>query len=198
VTSEGAAVQSESGAASALLTPDQLDSMALRSRDLVAYLRLLPGVPYTQDIEAPGGLYGTPTMSIQGMPAGGNVLYVDGMQGMDLGTDSVFSATVPVDAVAEVNVVTSGFRAEHGSRGGAVIDVVSKAGSRDFSGSLYWYKRHEKLNANHFFRNEADLPRPIHRYATVGGTFGGPIPLPGNYNRNRDKLFFFYTHERWL
>src|SRR5690606_2301775 len=28
--------------------------------------------------------------------------------------------------------------------------------------------------------------------------FGGPIPLPGNYNRNRDKLFFFYTHERWL
>src|SRR6185369_10209970 len=44
------------------------------------------------------------------------------------------------------------------------------------------------------FTSTCSARRTPVRWNDFGGTFGGPVPL-GNYNRNHDKTFFFYSEE---
>ena len=74
---------------------------------------------------------------------------------------------------------------------------MSKTGTKDFHGSVYGYKRHEQFNANDFFNNRNNLPKPLYRFTTVGGGVGGPIYIPGRFNPDKNKLFFFYSQEDW-
>jgi hypothetical protein len=66
---------------------------------------------------------------------------------------------------------------------------VTKNGTNQFHGGLYYYFRNEDLKANayfnKYFNNQA---RPRYRFNTAGGTLGGPVYWPGHFNRNRDRL----------
>ena len=53
------------------------------------------------------------------------------------------------------------------------------------------------MNANTFFNNRLSRPRPIARYNTITYNVGGPIFIPGRFNRQRQKLFFFWNREYW-
>src|SRR5262249_13175691 len=64
-------------------------------------------------------------------------------------------------------------------------------------GGGYWYKRHEMFNANDFFSNRNGVLKPLYRYNTLGANLGGPLYIPKRFNRNKDKLFFFYSFENW-
>ena len=76
-----------------------------------------------------------------------------------------------------------------------MVNVVSKSGTRDFHGSVYWYKRHEMFNAQNFFNNATGLVNPRYRYLTEGFTIGGPVMIPKVFNTARQKLFFFLSVE---
>lgn len=195
VTSEGAAVQTDSSEHSALLTSNQLNMIAVRGRDIISMLRILPGVSYQGESESPGGGFGTGTPNIQGTRNNWNSVTVDGLAGNDLGSPSVFSSTINLDAIGEVKVLLNNYRAEYGRNAGAFINMVTKSGTRDYHGSAYGYVRNEALNANDFFNNRNGLPKSLYRYNTVGFTFGGPIFIPKLLSRSREKLFFFYSFE---
>jgi hypothetical protein len=197
VTAEGAAVQTSSAEQSAMLTPSQMSNMLARGRDVIGLLRVLPGVRYGTDPVSLGGSYGTDTPEIGGAPARANTMTLDGLLSNDIGTPSVFSAPVSMDAIGEVKALLNNYQAEYAGNGGAVINVVTKSGSRDFHGSGYWYKRHEMFNANSFFNNLSNVAKPLYRYSTLGGTIGGPIYLPGKFNSNKDWLFGFLSIEDW-
>ena len=84
--------------------------------------------------------------------------------------------------------------AEYGNNGGAIINIVSKGGGKDYAGSVYYFLRNESLNGSPFFNNKARLKRPLYRHLYPGGNFGGPMPLPkfgegGNFWL-KDKAFF--------
>ncbi len=73
---------------------------------------------------------------------------------------------------------------------------MTKSGSRDFHGGAYYYVRNEAFNADEFFNNLNNIPRPKYRYNDPGYFVGGPILIPGSdFNRHRDKLFFFWSEE---
>jgi hypothetical protein len=186
-------VQTASSERSALLTATQIEMVAVRGRDVMSLLRVLPGVSYQADIEAPGGSFGTTTPNIGGQRNTSNTVTVDGLVGNDLGSPQIFSGTINFDAIGEVKVQLNNYQAEHGRNGGAMVSLITKSGSRDFKGSGYFFKRHEKLNANDFFNNRSGLPKPLYRFTTVGATLGGPVPAP----KLTDKLFFFYSFENW-
>jgi len=77
-----------------------------------------------------------------------------------------------------------------------MITTVTKSGSRDFHGGAYYYFRNEDLNANEFFNNRQGIARPLYRYNYPGYTVGGPVLIPGTgFNKDRDKLFFFWSEE---
>jgi len=197
VVAEGSQVQTTTAEHSAVITPDQMTTMMARGRDVVSLLRMLPGVVYGTDPEHAGGTYGTSSPGIAGTPNSMNYLTVDGLLSNDMGTPGVFSGTPSMDAIAEVKVMLNSYQAEYAGNGGAVVQVVSKSGGREYHGTGYWYKRHEMFNANNFFNNRTAAPKPIYRYNTLGFTLGGPIYVPGSFNTRKDKLFGFYSLEQW-
>jgi len=161
-------------------------------------LRTIPGVQYQADQDSVGGSYGTSTPNIGGASANSNILAVDGVVSNDQGTPSVFSSVTTLDAIGEVKVVLNSYQAEYAGNGGAILQVVTKSGGRDFHGTGYYFLRNEDLNANDFFNNRNGVKRPEYRYNTFGASLGGPIYIPGHWNRERNKLFGFYNLEQWL
>jgi hypothetical protein len=92
--------------------------------------------------------------------AGTNILAVDGVVSNDMGTPSVFSSVTTLDAIGEVKVILNSYQAEYAGNGGAVVQVVTKSGGKEFHGGVYYYGRNEWLNATDFFSNRNGVKRP--------------------------------------
>ena len=57
---------------------------------------------------------------------------------------------------------------------------------------------HHRFQANDRSNSINNVERPKSKYNYPGGNIGGPVLLPWtNFNRNRDKLFFFVGYERY-
>jgi hypothetical protein len=196
VQAQGATVQTGNAENGQVLDSRQLSMVSIRGRDPVSMLRILPGVTQGFDNEFAGGFFGTNMPNFQGLANNTTTIMADGVNGGDGGAGGVFSATVNIDAVSEVKVQLSNYTAEYGRAGGALINIITKGGGREFHGSGYWYKRHEMFNANAFFRNRDGIAKQIYRFETLGGTIGGPVKVPiPIINRGGDKLFFFYSYD---
>ena len=91
------------------------------------------------------------------------------------------------DALAEFKILTSNYSAEYGSSSGAVVNLAIKSGGKDFHGIAYEYFRNDDIQARAFNA----LNKPELRFNNFGWNVGGPIFIPGHFNKNRDKLFFF-------
>ncbi|MDA2938771.1 TonB-dependent receptor, partial [Acidobacteria bacterium AH-259-A15] len=89
--------------------------------------------------------------------------------------------------VEEFRVVTGLSSAEY-SRGGAQMAAVTRAGSNDFHGSVFWFHRNTVLNSNDFFNNSAAVERPPLLRHQFGARIGGPIIS--------DKTFFFFGYQQ--
>ncbi len=196
ITAEAAHVQTESAELSAEVTTQQLQSLTARGREVVSLLRTIPGVAYQADADSAGGTYGTTTPSIRGASANQNIVSVDGVVSNDQGSPSVFSSVTTMDAIGEVKVILNSYQAEYAGNGGTIVQVVSKAGGSEYHGNGYWYVRNNDFNANDFFNNRTSVPRPVYRYNTEGASLGGPIWVPGHWNRDKKKLFGFYNLEQ--
>src|SRR5581483_908696 len=78
-----------------------------------------------------------------------------------------------LDSIAEFQVETNSYSAEYGRSNGGVIQVVSRAGTNDFHGTLFEYLRNEALNARNRFATTTAKPR--FRRNLFGGVAGGPL-----------------------
>ena len=206
VQAEAAKIQTTSGERSAVITADQIADVGLRGRDFMGTLKILPGVVDTSARDAPG--WG----SVGGMSVNGQTSFnfsYDGVTNKDTGSNSGNYAAPALDSIAEVKLQASNFQAEYGRTSGATIVVVTKSGSAQFHGSLAYFKRNEAFNANTWDRRRscdanpivngapnANCQKPFYRYDNTAYTFGGPVLLPGSdFNRKRDKLFFFWSQD---
>lgn len=68
---------------------------------------------------------------------------------------------------------------------------MTRGGERRFKFSFYEFFRNDALDARDYFSHQV-LPLKLNNF---GYTIGGPLILPGGYNKNRDKTFFFFTQE---
>src|SRR3954471_8011735 len=194
VLAEGQRVQVASSESSSLLSSEQIDTIAQKGRVLSNYLLLLPGVSTTGGgADAASGFITLPNAG--GLPNTMMTMSVDGMQGADMGSSQLFQTNVSPDSVEEIKVLMNNYQAEFGRNGGATVNVITKSGTRDFHGSVYYYKRHEMFNANSFFNNRQGVGKPIYRFENRGVAIGGPIMIPKVFNTSREKLFFFYNYD---
>jgi len=195
VDDEAVRIQTQSAERSGLISTRQMQDLSMKGRDYLGFVRLLPGVIDTANREAPGwnNLGG---IAINGNRAGTINLTLDGVSSLDTGSMGGPYLAPSVDAVAEVKVLLTNYQAEYGRSSGGTINTIIKSGTRDFHGGAYYFLRNEALNANEFFRNRDGLPRPRYRFHYPGYFVGGPVLLPGtNFNKGRDKLFFFWSQE---
>ena len=95
------------------------------------------------------------------------------------------SAILPIDAVAELNVL-SNYQPEYGRNAGAVVNIVTKSGTNAFHGDAFDYFRNDALDARNFF-NPVGTHKAVFHNNQFGGSLGGPIV--------KDKTFFFADYE---
>jgi len=145
------------------------------------------------------------SFSINGGRRNGNNITIDGVNAMRTRGDFTGSAQVGllnVDTIQEVQLLTSTYPAEYGRAMDGQLRFVTKSGTKDFHGTTWWFFRNSAMDANSWTRNQSPV-RDDHRRAAPfrfnqpGYAIGGPVYLPGKFNTNKDKLFFFGSQE-WL
>jgi len=200
VTTEGTLVERETSDLTARLTSDQLALISTKGRDVTSLLRLLPGTSNIPDVEAVGNGFGTTLPNFSGQRSRSTVATVDGLNASEPSGSNLLSLTTSIDAIGEVKVLRDNYSAEYGNNGGAMINIVTKGGGREYAGTAYYFLRNEALNAANFFNNKAGLKRALYRFNYWGFNYGGPMPLPrfgeGGPALLRGKAFFFFNLEK--
>jgi len=194
VTAEGAVVQTASAERSGLVTGSQVENLLIKGRNVHALLQLLPGVVDLADDDSPNRNF---NIYVQGNRRNTNAFMLDGMSLNAIGNNFNVLVGVSQDAVAEVKILLTNYQAEFGRMSGANVQIVTKSGTREFHGLGSYFKRHEQFNANNFFSNRLGVGKPRYRFNTWNYNLGGPVYIPGKFNRDRDKLFFFWAQEYW-
>jgi hypothetical protein len=146
----------------------------------------------------------TRTSSIAGLRGSATNVTQDGINAMDnfVKTDSLFAISAPtLNSVGEFSITTGTVGSEAG-RGVGQVNVVTKGGTNDYHGGIFYLHRNDALNANNFFSNISGTPRAREREHYFGFDIGGPIYFlnfgdgggPSIWN-GKDKAFFFFTYE---
>ncbi len=177
-----------------LMGPTQVQELPLNNRNFVQLATLVPGVSSDLSDEVGIGLTSTVSISVAGGRRNAVNFLVDGVSNVDVGSNITLLSTPTLESIQEFKIITSSYAAEWPRSGGGVVNIVTKGGSRKFTGTAYDFLRHDKLNANSFFRNKNSDPNvrarpPRLRYNNPGYTIGGPL-LP-----SRQKAFFFWSEE---
>lgn len=193
VTTEATLVQSDSGERSFAIQGEQLRNTGIKTRNFISFATLAPGV-----VANTGAGDGTVTdsaqLSVNGVRSNSNNVQIDGVTSVDVGNNSS-NSRIPLESVGEFKLLTAAYSAEFGRSAGAQIIAVTRSGSKDFHGSAYYYRRHTGLNANTFDNNRNNRTRPISDQEEKGYTIGGPVYIPGFFNTEKNKLFFFWNQE---
>ncbi|MGH9858994.1 MAG: carboxypeptidase regulatory-like domain-containing protein, partial [Candidatus Acidiferrales bacterium] len=82
---------------------------------------------------------------------------------------------VPVDSIEEFRVGTTNPNATFGRSQGGQVAMITKRGTNDIHGSVYWYHQNDNLNANSWDNNRAGIAKPELKDNRYGFTLGGPL-----------------------
>jgi hypothetical protein len=195
VTADAASIQTVGADRGDLVDSKQISDLMVRGRNVTDLVQLVPGVVFdtpADELSSSGAQF-----YVQGSRQTTNNVTIDGVASTDMGNGYQYKQVVSQSAVAEVRVLVSNYQAEFGRMAGSNIQIVTKSGTRSFHGEAAYFFRHEKLNAMSFFDNRLSIPRGRYRFNTVTYSLGGPLYVPGKFNRKREKLFFFWQQEYW-
>ncbi len=179
----GAQVQASSSELGTAMSEQQVIDLPLNGRNFTQLLMLTPGASPVNVAQSRGGFGSTSVgtfsfPSINGQNNRSNLFLTDGVNNQGTMT-STYAVPPIIDAIQEFKVQSHNDLAEFGSVTGGVINVVTKGGSNDINGRLWWFLRNDNLDArNTFLRERATLSQNM-----FGGTVGGPLV--------RNKTFYF-------
>ena len=174
-------LQTATATVNSTLVGRQLHELPFTSRNLTELLvtqagTSVPGIPRN--------------LSINGLPQGTLSVTLDGISirdNLNSSTDLYTPIFARADAVEEMTVSTAAQGADTAGDGAAQVRFITRRGTNDWHGGVFWQHRNTALNANYYFNNINGLPRERVLLNQAGGMIGGPII--------RNKLFFFAHYE---
>jgi hypothetical protein len=176
-----------------------------QQRDVTQFSNLLPGAQVN-----PGGR----SSIIGGTAQRVGELYLDGLPlttASQQGDNRPVFNIVPLEAIDQIKVVTSGFSAEY--QGAGLENYNTKAGTNTYHGSIFGYFRNTIFDAWSFSTKPGSPgnilkenqngtivtvpgPKPAEHQTELGYAVGGPVKIPFLFN-GRDKLFFYTTYDKF-
>ena len=126
---------------SGLITAKQIEQVQVLGRDVTSIMRLLPGVRYENTVDSLGMSFGTSVPNVGGARRDWSNVIVDGVVANEVGASNLMAQQINLDAIAEVRVLLNSYRAEYGRAGGGQVQIVSKSGTSNYHGNLYYYGR---------------------------------------------------------
>ena len=197
---KAAEVETENSQLSGTITQKETTALLLNGRNFTQLITLAPGVSnQTGQDEALVGAKGSVKFSVNGGRVEYNNFDVDGSDVLNAGLNGSSSTLIvypSLDAIQEVKVLTSNYGAQYGRSASGTVLVTTKSGGAQFHGDGYEFIRNEIFNSRNYFDQTSQAP--LYRRNDFGGTIGGPVFIPGRYNTNKDKTFFFFSEEARL
>jgi len=187
VTGEAPLIHAENGDVSTTMNQEQISEVPNPGNDLTYIAQTAPGAIMNTDTQGPPGF----NFSILGMPGPSYLFTVDGMNVSDPASGQSMSGALGIalgqNEIEEATVVTTGYSGQFGGASGGNINYLTKSGGNKYHGNAQYYWNGRVLNANDWFNNEFQQPRPFDNANQWAGSLGGPI--------KKDKLFFFLDSE---
>jgi len=195
VTANAAQVETESTQLGDVIDSKKMMALPLNGRSYLDLLGLQAGVAPSGSVtiggdsgtggrSVSGYLTNAGNVSVNGQRETANAFLVNGgdvSEGRNLGAGLVPN----LDSVEEFRLITNSFDAEYGKFSGAVMNAITKSGTNGFHGDVFYFLRHEKMDAqNYFFSGQ---PKSEYRQHQFGFTAGGPFW--------KNKLFWFTDYQ---
>jgi len=178
------------------ITEKELVTLGLNGRNFTQLIALTPGVSnQTGQDEAKVGITGSVRYSVNGGRVEYNTFNIDGGDVLNVGLNGNQSTLIvypSLDALNQVQVLTSNYGAMYGRTASGTVLAETKSGTNEFHGNAYEFIRNEFFNARNFF--DETKKAPLYRRNDFGATLGGPVLIPGIYN-GKDKTYFFFSEE---
>jgi hypothetical protein len=199
VSSQPVMVQTDSAALGRVVNESSVSDLPLVTRNFAQIVGLSPGVAVGVYNAGELGLGGTALSQIaksndgifvHGARSYDNNFQIDGVSVSDVQGSAAGSGGIPIpnpDSIQEFKVQTGLYDAGYGRYAGANVSLITKAGGNDFHGTVFEFFRNEALNANDFFLNRTEQPRPALRENQFGFALGGPV--------KKEKLLFFGSYQ---
>jgi hypothetical protein len=187
VTANTAQLSTTSSTVSTVITSKAMLDLPLNGRSPFGLATLVPGV-FPGGGSTPwisGGRNASSEITIDGTSV---IVPENNVSIQDTGYQPI------VDTVEEFAVITNALNAEFGRTGGGVITVATRSGTNEFHGSLFEFLRNSKLDSNTWANNRNGVTLGAFQRNQFGGTFGGPIHIPGLYD-GRNRTFFFLAEQ---
>lgn len=165
----------------------QIEDLPLNGRNVYDLIQLAPGAANAAGVSFENG----EDTVVNGMRPNFNGFLINGVANRQLSGGS--NVLPNPDLVEEFQMLTLNTSAQYGNVAGAINNLVTKSGTNDFHGSVYWFFRNDKLDANEFFRNLNASGDPalseasLVRFNQFGASGTGRII--------KDKLFFTASYE---
>ncbi|MFZ0594954.1 MAG: carboxypeptidase regulatory-like domain-containing protein, partial [Bryobacteraceae bacterium] len=197
VEATAAAIESSTSELGTVINEKAVNDLPLNGRNFTQLLALTPGaspVSVAQNSGGGGGFAGNAIGSfvfpaLNGQRNRSNMFLLDGT--VDLGS-FIGNYNFPpiVDTVEEFKVQSHNDEAEFGQAVGGIVNVVTKAGTNTFHGSLWEFLRNQQLDARNFFLASRN-PLRQNQFGVAGG---GPVWIPKLY-KGENHTFFYGGYE---
>lgn len=167
--------------------PTELATQASIKRNLQDYARSDPRVSQTDKERG--------EMSVAGQNSRYNSLTIDGVAvndtfGLEPNGSPTARQPISIEAIQSVQVNVANYDVTQKAYTGANVNAVTKSGTNDWKGSLYYVFRNDQMAGKKFnaSNNSYVNPAPFEE-TTKGFTVAGPLV--------KDKLFFYALHEEF-
>ena len=181
------------------LRAEQIAETPLSGRRASQVAQLAPGVVGGNmggSVPTGVGTFATGVTSINGGRADEFMTTIDGAPSIRVRAAGGFMMGAQnFDTVAEVQVLTTNYQAEYGRSSAGQLRLVTKSGTQSYRGNVFWSHQNDALDANTWTRQNAGLEKSPHHYNASGFTLGGPLYIPGGFNQDKQRLFFFWGEE---
>ena len=184
-------VETQTSELAGTVTGRQVTQLELNGRNYTQLVALTPGATNQSGSDEPGTGAATVAYSINGGRTEYNNWEVDGTNNLDDGSNTTLITYPSLDAIAEFRVLTSNYGAQYGRNGSGTVEVETKSGTTSFHGDVYEFNRNDAYNAKKALQTTV----PEYKKNDYGYTIGGPVFIPGHYNTDKTKTFFFWSQE---
>ncbi len=177
-----------------VITGEEVENFPVNGRTPMMLANLAMGVISTFE---PGPVRpfdnGAPnSISIGGAPSARNEVLLNGAPNAGFSNQMAYSP--PQDAVTEVRTNTFQMDASYGHTMGGTVNLITKSGTNSLHGVAYIFNQTSALDANSFFGNAKNVPRPSYHQNQYGINGGGPIYMPKVFD-GRNKVFWYFAWE---
>ncbi len=188
VTSSAVVVETTSGEVAGLITGEQVRNLPLNGRNFLQLTQLMPGVTTLDNFNTKNkGLLTGSDVSVSGGRVTSNMWLVDGANNNDVGSNRTVLVYPSLEAVEEFKIHRNAYGAEFGGAGGAQVNLITRGGTNDLQGSVFYFLRDDSFNEANFILRQADAQKEPLSRDDYGFTLGGAF--------RKDKLHFFVSGE---